>query len=109
MKRPALAWLFCIFAWQSLCVSLRASAADINFEPRLAKLEAEREALKEDMKSATVEIEELRTSLKEARDKANSAQRTPLKRMTTSRNQVDWPWRQGCGRLPDRSSSSLNG
>lgn len=73
MKRSALAWLFCISAWQIPIRFPQRERSDINFEPRLAKLEAEREALKEDMKSAAAEIEKLRTSLKEVRDKANSA------------------------------------
>ena len=62
-----------MLAWQALCIPLSARAPNIDFEPRLAKLEAEREGLKEDTKNATAEIDKLRTSLKEVRDKANSA------------------------------------
>ena len=45
----------------------------MNYEQRLAKLEAERAALKEDMKNAQEEIGKLRSSLKDVRQQANDA------------------------------------
>lgn len=75
MKHWMLAIVFCVSASQCLSAQRRAPDADAGFEPRLAKLEAEREGLKEDMRNATAEIEKLRTSLKEVRDKATSAEK----------------------------------
>jgi ElaB/YqjD/DUF883 family membrane-anchored ribosome-binding protein len=75
MKHWTLVIVLCVTASQCLSAQRRARDADPDFEPRLAKLEAEREGLREDMRNATAEIEKLRTSLKEVRDKATSAEK----------------------------------
>jgi septal ring factor EnvC (AmiA/AmiB activator) len=46
---------------------------DLSYEQRIARLEAERAALKEDMKAAKDDISELQTALKSVRDQAKSA------------------------------------
>jgi cell division protein FtsB len=46
---------------------------DMNFEQRIAKLEAERATLKQELKDATAEIENLKTALRTVREQAKSA------------------------------------
>jgi hypothetical protein len=46
---------------------------EMNYEQRIAKLEAERAALKEDLKNAVAEINNLKTALSAVREQAKSA------------------------------------
>jgi hypothetical protein len=75
MKFSALAALVWLCTLQGLCgQSFRfQDQENMNHEQRIARLEAERAALKEDMKNAADEILMLRQALKEVRDQAKSA------------------------------------
>jgi chromosome segregation ATPase len=75
MRLSALATILWLGVSQFLCgQSPRFQEQEnMDHERRIARLEADRAALKEDMKNATDEILKLRASLKEVRQQASSA------------------------------------
>jgi cell division protein FtsB len=76
MRFPVLASLFLLASSRFLCGQQPITFQqweDLNYERRIAKLEAERAALKEDMKAATDNISKLQEGLKGVREQAKSA------------------------------------
>jgi cell division protein FtsB len=76
MRFPVLASLFLLTLSRFLCGQQPITfqqREDLNYERRISKLEAERAALKEDMKAATDNIARLQEGLKTVREQAKSA------------------------------------
>ncbi|MGB8011965.1 MAG: hypothetical protein WCF68_10155 [Terriglobales bacterium] len=75
MRYSLLAWLLWLGASPLLCgqeITFQ-QRQDLTFEQRIAKLEAERAALQEDMKAAKDDISKLQDALKAVREQAKSA------------------------------------